>query len=155
MVAMEELLPQAVLRQIGDKLYEKRKVAALEVEQIVKRLAAVSDTAKISAILDKLIAEYAFSAQANHRKVRRCGIWGDTDVLCSLCVQTFLAQYALLLRCACIGFGAGQFDHASVCAVHAEHKQHSYVAMVTQKTKRSIAYPTENVARNVMLVQQL
>ncbi|WIA13429.1 hypothetical protein OEZ85_007009 [Tetradesmus obliquus] len=68
MVAMEELLPQAVLRQIGDKLYEKRKVAALEVEQIVKRLAAVGDTAKISAILDKLIAEYAFSAQANHRK---------------------------------------------------------------------------------------
>ena len=73
MVAMEELLPQAVLRQIGDKLYEKRKVAALEVEQIVKRLAAVGDTAKISAILDKLIAEYAFSAQANHRKVGRVG----------------------------------------------------------------------------------
>lgn len=69
MVAVEELLPQAVLRQIGDKLYEKRKVAALEVEQIVKRLAAAGDTAKISAIIDKLIAEYAFSAQANHRKV--------------------------------------------------------------------------------------
>jgi vacuole morphology and inheritance protein 14 len=49
-------------------------VAALEVEQIVKRLAAVGDTAKISAILDKLIAEYAFSAQANHRKVRGYGV---------------------------------------------------------------------------------
>lgn len=69
MVAMDELLPQAVLRQIGDKLYEKRKVAALEVEQIVKRLAAAGDTAKISAIIDKLISEYAFSPQANHRKV--------------------------------------------------------------------------------------
>jgi hypothetical protein len=34
MVAGEELLPQAVLRQIGDKLYEKRKLAALEVEQV-------------------------------------------------------------------------------------------------------------------------
>eukprot|EP00955_Chlamydomonas_euryale_P097627 365087-Chlamydomonas_euryale.AAC.4 len=30
----EDLLPPAVLRQIGDKLYEKRKVAALEVEQV-------------------------------------------------------------------------------------------------------------------------
>eukprot|EP00775_Hariotina_reticulata_P005343 gene5343-5580_t len=68
MVAVEELLPQAVLRQIGDKLYEKRKVAALEVEQIVKRLAAAGDTQKISAIIEKLIAEYAFSPQANHRK---------------------------------------------------------------------------------------
>jgi vacuole morphology and inheritance protein 14 len=69
MVAGEELLPQAVLRQIGDKLYEKRKVAALEVEQIVKRLAAAGDQARIRAIIEKLIAEYAFSPQANHRKV--------------------------------------------------------------------------------------
>lgn len=69
MVAGEELLPQAVLRQIGDKLYEKRKMAALEVEQIVKRLAAAGDTAKISSIIDKLISEFAFSPQANHRKV--------------------------------------------------------------------------------------
>lgn len=63
-----ELLPQAVLRQIGDKLYEKRKVAALEVEQIVKKLAAVNDQNRIRLIIDKLIAEYAFSPQANHRK---------------------------------------------------------------------------------------
>lgn len=62
-------MPQAVLRQIGDKLYEKRKVAALEVEQIVKRLAAAGDQARIRAIIEKLIAEYAFSPQANHRKV--------------------------------------------------------------------------------------
>jgi vacuole morphology and inheritance protein 14 len=69
MVASEELLPQAVLRQIGDKLYEKRKVAALEVEQIVKRLATAGDQNRIRLIIDKLIAEYAFSPQANHRKV--------------------------------------------------------------------------------------
>jgi hypothetical protein len=84
MVATEDLLPQAVLRQIGDKLYEKRKMAALEVEQIVKRLAAAGDTAKISSIIDKLIAEFAFSPQANHRKV--CG-WSTptgqfTTVVC-------------------------------------------------------------------------
>lgn len=43
----DELLPAAVLRQIGDKLYEKRKVAALEVEQLIKRLAAQNDQHRI------------------------------------------------------------------------------------------------------------
>ena len=33
-------LPPTVLRGIGDKLYDKRKSAALEVEQLVKTLAA-------------------------------------------------------------------------------------------------------------------
>lgn len=49
----EELLPPAVLRQIGDKLYDKRKAAALEVEQIVKRLVAQNDHYRIRAIVDK------------------------------------------------------------------------------------------------------
>jgi hypothetical protein len=65
-----ELLPQAVLRQIGDKLYEKRKLAALEVEQLIKRLALANDQARVRTIIDKLIGEFAFSPQANHRKVR-------------------------------------------------------------------------------------
>jgi vacuole morphology and inheritance protein 14 len=65
-----ELLPQAVLRQIGDKLYEKRKLAALEVEQLIKRLAVSNDQQRIRAIIDKLIGEFAFSPQPNHRKVR-------------------------------------------------------------------------------------
>ena len=34
------LLPPNVVRGIGDKLYDKRKSAALEVEQLVKSLAA-------------------------------------------------------------------------------------------------------------------
>jgi hypothetical protein len=70
MVASDELLPTAVLRQIGDKLYEKRKLAALDVEQLIKRLAAQNDQHRIRLIIDKLIGEYAFSSQANHRKVR-------------------------------------------------------------------------------------
>lgn len=35
----EALLTQQVLRGLGDKLYDKRKLAALEVEQLVKNLA--------------------------------------------------------------------------------------------------------------------
>ncbi|KXZ45904.1 hypothetical protein GPECTOR_49g488 [Gonium pectorale] len=73
MVASDELLPTAVLRQIGDKLYEKRKAAALDVEQLIKRLALQNDQHRIRLIIDKLISEYAFSSQANHRKARGLG----------------------------------------------------------------------------------
>jgi vacuole morphology and inheritance protein 14 len=44
-------------------------VAALEVEQVVKRLAAAGEHHRVRLIIDKLIAEYAFSPQPNHRKV--------------------------------------------------------------------------------------
>jgi vacuole morphology and inheritance protein 14 len=44
-------------------------VAALEVEQVVKRLATANDQQRIRQIIDKLIADYAFSPQANYRKV--------------------------------------------------------------------------------------
>jgi vacuole morphology and inheritance protein 14 len=44
-------------------------VAALEVEQAVKRLAGAGDAQRVRLLIDKLIAEYAFSPQANHRKV--------------------------------------------------------------------------------------
>lgn len=37
----EPILPPSVLRNIGDKMYEKRKQAALEVEQ-VRALASLS-----------------------------------------------------------------------------------------------------------------
>lgn len=40
----------------GDKLYEKRKLGALEVEQIVKRLAQQNDYHRIRLIIDKVEA---------------------------------------------------------------------------------------------------
>lgn len=36
----ENVLPAAIVRAIGDKLYDRRKTAALEVEGLVKNLAA-------------------------------------------------------------------------------------------------------------------
>ena len=73
------MLGAATIKLIGDSRYEKRKAAALEVEQLVKRLAAGGagpqqqpasspDHARIRALIDRLIAEFAFSPQANHRK---------------------------------------------------------------------------------------
>mmetsp|Transcript_2306 Transcript_2306/g.5914 ORF Transcript_2306/g.5914 Transcript_2306/m.5914 type:complete len:925 (+) Transcript_2306:104-2878(+) len=64
----DELLSASVLRQIGHAQYDKRKIAALEVEQTVKRLSKSHDDARVQKVVDKLIAEYAFSPQANHRK---------------------------------------------------------------------------------------
>lgn len=64
----EAILPQSVLRNIGDKLYEKRKSAALEVEQIVKTKSPHADKLWIKKLIKKLVDDYAHSAQANHRK---------------------------------------------------------------------------------------
>lgn len=65
---MNDPLPATVQRTIGDKLYEKRKSAALEVEQLVKALAVGNQTARIHAIIDRLVNDYASSPQANSRK---------------------------------------------------------------------------------------
>nr|TKW06029.1 hypothetical protein SEVIR_7G215500v2 [Setaria viridis] len=44
------IIPGAVLRNLSDKLYEKRKNAALEIEGIVKQLPMASEHEKISAV---------------------------------------------------------------------------------------------------------
>ena len=65
----EAVLPASVLRNIGDKMYEKRKVAALEVEQIMKKLAASGARDKVRVLLGKLVNDFALSGQVNRRKV--------------------------------------------------------------------------------------
>ncbi|RDX70776.1 Protein VAC14-like protein [Mucuna pruriens] len=62
------VIPAAVLRNLADKLYEKRKNAALEVEGIVKQLAVAGDHDRINAVINLLTTEYTYSPQANHRK---------------------------------------------------------------------------------------
>ncbi|KAK9844103.1 hypothetical protein WJX81_004529 [Elliptochloris bilobata] len=64
----EALLTQQVLRGLGDKLYDKRKLAALEVEQLVKNLAREGYWRAVVQILDRLTRDYAYSPQANCRK---------------------------------------------------------------------------------------
>ncbi|WVZ11591.1 hypothetical protein V8G54_016121 [Vigna mungo] len=62
------VIPPAVLRNLADKLYEKRKNAALEVEGIVKQLASAGDHDRIVAVISLLTTEFTYSPQANHRK---------------------------------------------------------------------------------------
>ncbi|KAG7974383.1 hypothetical protein I3843_06G046900 [Carya illinoinensis] len=81
------VIPASVLRNLSDKLYEKRKNAALEVEGIVKQLAAAGDHDKISAVINLLASEFTYSPQANHRKGGLIGLAAATVGLTSEAAQ--------------------------------------------------------------------
>ncbi|KAF8021139.1 hypothetical protein BT93_G1540 [Corymbia citriodora subsp. variegata] len=72
------VVPASVIRNLADKLYEKRKNAALELEGIVKQLAAAGDHEKISAVINLLAEEFTYSPQANHRKGGLIGLAAAT-----------------------------------------------------------------------------
>ncbi|KAF5939701.1 hypothetical protein HYC85_023960 [Camellia sinensis] len=75
------VIPPAVLRNLSDKLYEKRKNAALEIEGIVKQLAAAGEHNKITAVINLLANEFTYSAQVNHRKGGLIGLAAATVAL--------------------------------------------------------------------------
>ncbi|GMH01974.1 hypothetical protein Nepgr_003813 [Nepenthes gracilis] len=81
------IIPPSVIRNLSDKLYEKRKNAALEVEGIVKQLAAAGDHEKITAVIKLLTEEFTYSPQANHRKGGLIGLAAATVGLTSEAVQ--------------------------------------------------------------------
>ncbi|KAM0936965.1 putative vacuole morphology and inheritance protein [Dioscorea sansibarensis] len=68
MVDALSIIPAAVLRNLADKLYEKRKNAALELEGTVKNLAMAGEHEKINGIISLLTVDFTYSPQANHRK---------------------------------------------------------------------------------------
>lgn len=81
------IIPGAVLRNLSDKLYEKRKNAALEIEGIVKQLATAGEHEKISAVISLLINDFTYSPQANHRKGGLIGLAAVTVGLTSEAAQ--------------------------------------------------------------------
>ncbi|XP_010916213.1 protein VAC14 homolog [Elaeis guineensis] len=72
------IIPASVLRNLADKLYEKRKNAALEIEGIVKQLALAGEHDKIAAVINLLTTEFTYSPQANHRKGGLIGLAAAT-----------------------------------------------------------------------------
>ncbi|XP_054824448.1 protein VAC14 homolog isoform X3 [Prosopis cineraria] len=74
----DALIPAAVSRNLADKLYEKRKNAAIDIEGIVKQLVAGSEHDKITAVINLLTTEYTGSPQANHRKGGLIGLAAAT-----------------------------------------------------------------------------
>uniref|UniRef100_A0A0D9VRE3 Vacuolar protein 14 C-terminal Fig4-binding domain-containing protein n=1 Tax=Leersia perrieri TaxID=77586 RepID=A0A0D9VRE3_9ORYZ len=81
------IIPGAVLRNLSDKLYEKRKNAALEIEGIVKQLAMAGEHDKISAVIALLTNDFTMSPQANHRKGGLIGLAAVTVGLTSEAAQ--------------------------------------------------------------------
>ncbi|XP_065199328.1 protein VAC14 homolog [Sycon ciliatum] len=61
-------LTQAVVRGLNDKLYEKRKTAALEVERLVREAVACGDMKQVARIATILTDEFAVSHNPNSRK---------------------------------------------------------------------------------------
>ncbi|CAM9336988.1 unnamed protein product [Phaeothamnion confervicola] len=64
----ESPLAPAILRGLGDRSYDKRKNAALEIEALIKALTGVHDTDRICSIIALLGQDFATSTNANHRK---------------------------------------------------------------------------------------
>ncbi|XP_071785625.1 protein VAC14 homolog [Asterias amurensis] len=61
-------LPPATARALSDKLYEKRKGAALEIDRLVRDLVQSNSTDQIEKLLHVLTTEFALSANGNARK---------------------------------------------------------------------------------------
>lgn len=58
----------SISRNLSDKLYEKRKLGALEVEQLIKELNNLKDEERISNVINHLVTNFSDSTQGNHRK---------------------------------------------------------------------------------------
>ncbi|EPZ34459.1 Vacuole morphology and inheritance protein 14 domain-containing protein [Rozella allomycis CSF55] len=58
---------QVLFKNLSDKLYEKRKIAAIEVERSVKDMWQNRDIAKIKQTIEYLSQEFAFSVFPNSR----------------------------------------------------------------------------------------
>ena len=64
---------KAALRNLSDKMYERRKTGALEVERVARACASIpgdddASSRALDALLDVLTREFAASARENHRK---------------------------------------------------------------------------------------
>ena len=62
------MLPSSTVRNLGQKEYEKRKQAALEVENMVRELREARETDKITQVILQLVTDLAESPVSNVRK---------------------------------------------------------------------------------------
>ncbi|XP_062922704.1 protein VAC14 homolog [Mobula hypostoma] len=61
-------LTSNIVRALNDKLYEKRKVAALEIEKLVREFVAQNNTGQIKHVIQILSQEFALSQHPHSRK---------------------------------------------------------------------------------------
>jgi vacuole morphology and inheritance protein 14 len=58
----------AVQRALNDKLYDKRKVGALELERLIRDLVAQKDYPRVEAVLDQLCNDFAYAVHQPHAR---------------------------------------------------------------------------------------
>ncbi|TPX63447.1 hypothetical protein CcCBS67573_g08682 [Chytriomyces confervae] len=64
---MSEVLGVALSRQLQEKLYDKRKTAALEIERLVREALVVNNTTKVDRIIRAIVGDFAYSTLPNAR----------------------------------------------------------------------------------------
>lgn len=64
----ESPLSSTILRSLGDRSYDRRKSAALEIEGIIKTLQESKDTNRVCSVIAMLGQDFATSTNSNHRK---------------------------------------------------------------------------------------
>jgi vacuole morphology and inheritance protein 14 len=62
------VLQLSVSRNLSDKLYERRKLGALEVEQLMRELRHAQDWPRVASVIGHLVSTFSDSAQGNARK---------------------------------------------------------------------------------------
>lgn len=80
----ESPLAPAILRGLGDRSYDKRKNAALEIEALIKTLEDNNETDRICAIIVLLGQDFATSTNPNHRKGGLIGLAASSIGLMSV-----------------------------------------------------------------------
>lgn len=64
----EELITPSIARGLNDKVYDKRKNAALELEHLVRSLRTGGDSVRVARIIATLRRDFAQSGNPNSRK---------------------------------------------------------------------------------------
>ncbi|GMI02008.1 hypothetical protein TrST_g6121 [Triparma strigata] len=72
--SVDSPLPPTVARSLGDRSYDKRKNAALEIEALIKVFQENKQTEQITAVIQVLSRTFSTSTNANHRKGGLIGI---------------------------------------------------------------------------------
>jgi vacuole morphology and inheritance protein 14 len=86
----EATLPSAVLRGLGDRMYDKRKAATIEIQSIVKACYEKGDYTRINSIITLLAQEFSRSRNVNHRKGGVNGLAGIAVGLTGMRIEQFL-----------------------------------------------------------------
>ncbi|CAN6667447.1 vacuole morphology and inheritance protein 14 [Trichomonascus vanleenenianus] len=83
-------MDKEVQRGLSDRLYDKRKIAALELEATIRECLAENDHERIRAIIDQLVRDFAYAV--HHPNARNGGLIGLAAAAIAL-GQNEVAQY--------------------------------------------------------------